>query len=108
MRIKANLGNPFRSRMRNREKVIEGRLDRDKWTALNIGDEILFDEELLVKVVGKRKYSSFRQMLLTEGLHRVLPGIAGSIEDGVRVYRKFFSEEEERKYGVLAIEVDVI
>jgi len=31
-----------------------------------------------------------------------------SIEEGVKVYRRFYSEEKEKKYGVAAIEVEPV
>ncbi|KAL8479495.1 hypothetical protein ACS0TY_026407 [Phlomoides rotata] len=45
-------------------------------------------------------------MLESESLARVLPGIT-SVEEGVQVYRNFYSEEKERSNGVLAICVQV-
>lgn len=43
-------------------------------------------------------------MLEVEGLAKVLPGVE-TIEEGVQIYRKFYSEEKERSNGVLAIQV---
>jgi hypothetical protein len=43
-------------------------------------------------------------MLKVEGLAKVLPGVE-SIEEGVQVYRNFYSEEKERMNGVVAIRV---
>uniref|UniRef100_A0A0E0R6R0 ASCH domain-containing protein n=1 Tax=Oryza rufipogon TaxID=4529 RepID=A0A0E0R6R0_ORYRU len=51
-----------------------------------------------------RKYASFSEMLQAEMISEVLPGIS-SIEQGVGVYRKFYTEEKESFYGVLAISV---
>uniref|UniRef100_A0A0E0BHK7 ASCH domain-containing protein n=1 Tax=Oryza glumipatula TaxID=40148 RepID=A0A0E0BHK7_9ORYZ len=51
-----------------------------------------------------RKYASFSEMLQAEMISEVLPGIS-SIEQGVGVYRKFYTEEKESLYGVLAISV---
>ncbi|XP_052136079.1 uncharacterized protein LOC127754552 isoform X2 [Oryza glaberrima] len=44
------------------------------------------------------------EMLQAEMISEVLPGIS-SIEQGVGVYRKFYTEEKESLYGVLAISV---
>jgi hypothetical protein len=43
-------------------------------------------------------------MLQAEIISNVLPDIS-SIEEGVKVYRKFYTEEREKSYGVLAISV---
>jgi len=46
-------------------------------------------------------------MLKKEGIENVLPGVK-NIEEGVQIYRQFYSEEREKKYGVVAIEVEPI
>jgi len=89
------------------KKKIEGRLYDEKRRQIKPGDIINFEGRLKVKVKALRVYSSFREMLEKEGLERVLPNVK-SIDEGVQVYRKFYSEEEEKKYGVVAIEVEPI
>ncbi|KUH33817.1 isomerase [Thermococcus celericrescens] len=88
-------------------KRIEGRLYDEKRQGIRPGDEIVFENKLVCVVKDVRVYSSFREMLEKEGLENVLPGV-GSVEDGVKVYRRFYSEEKERKYGVAAIEVEPV
>lgn len=88
-------------------KSIEGRLYDEKRRRIREGDVIIFERRLRVRVKALRIYSSFKEMLEKEGLQNVLPG-AGSIEEGLKVYRQFYSEEEEKKYGVVAIEVEPI
>ncbi|XP_078434701.1 uncharacterized protein LOC144705762 [Wolffia australiana] len=51
-----------------------------------------------------KHYPSFFAMLDAETLDKVLPGIK-TIEEGVQIYRKFYSEEIEMSNGVLAIYV---
>jgi len=65
------------------------------------------DDHVLTKIVGKRAYSTFKEYLETEGLDKCLPGIE-TIEDGVGVYYKYYTPEDEAKYGVLAIELEKI
>ncbi|PNX84224.1 RNA-binding ASCH domain protein, partial [Trifolium pratense] len=43
-------------------------------------------------------------MLETENLGEVLPGVE-SVEEGVKIYRRFYTEEKEQTNGVLAITV---
>ena len=88
-------------------KRIEGRLYDEKRQAIKPGDEIVFENKLVCVVKDLRVYPSFREMLEREGIENVLPGVE-SIEEGVRVYRRFYSEEKERKYGVVAIEVEPV
>ncbi|MCO5601858.1 hypothetical protein L7F22_055983 [Adiantum nelumboides] len=49
-------------------------------------------------------FCSFYEMLEVEGMDRVLPGVT-SIEEGVAIYRSFYSKEKEFSRGVLAIYV---
>ncbi|WP_457753345.1 ASCH domain-containing protein [Thermococcus sp.] len=89
------------------KKKIEGRLYDEKRRQIKPGDIIIFEGKLKVKVKDIRVYPSFREMLKKEGLENVLPGIK-SIEEGVRIYRQFYTEEEEKKWGVAAIEIEPI
>ena len=41
-------------------------------------------------------------MLLSEGVNRVLPSIS-DVDEGVNVYYKYYSREDEERYGVVAI-----
>ncbi|NJE05541.1 ASCH domain-containing protein [Thermococcus sp. M36] len=88
-------------------KKVEGRLYDEKRQRIRPGDTIIFENKLMCVVKDIRVYSSFSEMLGKEGLENVLPGVE-SIEEGVRVYRRFYSEEKEKKYGVAAIEVEPV
>jgi ASC-1-like (ASCH) protein len=87
------------------KKKIEGRLYDEKRQRIKPGDTIIFENRLMCIVKDIRVYSSFREMLESEGIENVLPGVK-DVEEGLNVYRKFYSEERERKYGVVAIEVE--
>jgi len=88
-------------------KKVEGRLYDEKRQGIRPGDTIIFENKLMVVVKDVRVYSSFREMLENEGLENVLPGVK-SIEEGLKIYRKFYSEEKEKRYGVAAIEVEPV
>ncbi|KAJ3215725.1 hypothetical protein HK099_006229 [Clydaea vesicula] len=64
-------------------------------------------KEFLTKVIGIRRYFTFADYLTAEGLEKCLPvEEVKTIEDGVKVYRQYFSEDEEDHYGVVAFEVE--
>jgi len=86
-------------------KRVEGRLYDEKRQGIKPGDMIIFENQLIAVVKDVRVYPSFREMLEREGVENVLPGVE-SIEEAVKVYRRFYSEEKEKKYGVVAIEVE--
>ncbi|XP_043696707.1 uncharacterized protein LOC122647343 [Telopea speciosissima] len=66
------------------------------------GALLLFNKCLLLEVKDVRRYDSFSEMLELESLPKVLPGV-NSIEEGVQIYRKFYTEEKAKSNGVLAI-----
>eukprot|EP01105_Mastigella_eilhardi_P023786 TRINITY_DN6051_c0_g1_i1.p2 TRINITY_DN6051_c0_g1~~TRINITY_DN6051_c0_g1_i1.p2 ORF type:complete len:125 (-),score=40.54 TRINITY_DN6051_c0_g1_i1:65-439(-) len=99
---------PWFSLLRDGRKTVEGRLNAGDCATLRPGDRVRFarapdgGEAFTASVDGTRAYPSFSSMLCAEGLQCVLPGVA-SVEEGVAVYRQFYSEEQERQHGVLAI-----
>ncbi|KAL6660696.1 hypothetical protein ACP70R_001731 [Stipagrostis hirtigluma subsp. patula] len=95
---------PFFTQLRAGAKKVEGRLATGNYNRIAHGSLLLFNKCLLLNVEAVRKYSSFSEMLQAEIISNVLPGIS-SIEEGVKVYRKFYTEEKEKTYGVLAISV---
>ena len=60
-----------------------------------------------VFVTDIKPYSSFVDLFNKVGLDRVLPGIESN-EEGVEVYREWYSENQEKKLGVVGIFVKVL
>ncbi|KAK4406263.1 hypothetical protein Sango_0632800 [Sesamum angolense] len=94
------------SQLRDGLKTIEGRCAVCKYKRFQSGHLLLFNKSLTAQVQDVRQYASFHEMLEAEGLSKVLPGVT-SIEAGVQIYRRFYSEEEERSNGVLAVCVSI-
>ena len=46
-------------------------------------------------------------MLQTETVEQVLPGVP-DVESGVKVYRRFYTKEKEKEFGVQAIHVRLL
>ncbi|XP_015077712.1 uncharacterized protein LOC107021543 isoform X2 [Solanum pennellii] len=95
---------PYFSLLRNGQKTVEGRCAVGHYNKIESGALILINKCLVLQVQEVRHYHSFREMLEAESLKEVLPGV-DTTEEGVQVYRKFYSEEKERSNGVLAISV---
>ncbi|KAK9141199.1 hypothetical protein Scep_010880 [Stephania cephalantha] len=93
---------PFFSQLRVGEKTIEGRCAVGDYKRIEPGAMLVFNKCLVLEVQDVRRYASFYEMLMTEGLGKVLPGVK-TIEEGVQIYRNFYSEEKEKTSGVLAI-----
>ncbi|MFH1402152.1 MAG: ASCH domain-containing protein [Patescibacteria group bacterium] len=91
-------------------KTIEGRVAKNLYKELKLGDEILIfnddeTENVRVRVKDTRIYSSFGEMLEKENFKKILPNV-DSVEQGLCVYRKFYTEGQEKEFGVIAIEVE--
>ncbi|HMS93014.1 MAG TPA: ASCH domain-containing protein [Candidatus Saccharibacteria bacterium] len=100
-------------------KTIEGRLNRSKFAEYRPDDIIklrrdyrdeygvLQDGEpnaAQVKIVAIRHYPDFLSMAQAEGYERVIPGTANA-QAAADEYNRYYSAEDQAKYGVLAIEV---
>ncbi|MDK2952742.1 hypothetical protein DU53_11420 [Kosmotoga sp. DU53] len=96
-----------------RKKVIEVRLNDEKRQKIKIGDTIVFsklpdlNEKLRVKVVGLLHYGTFEQ------LYRDIPfkyfGKEGkTLEWMLESTYKIYTREQERKYGVLGIRIELL
>ncbi len=94
-------------------KTVEGRLNKGRFQEMKVGDIIeWYNDDFLkrtvkTKIVEKREYKTFEEYLNKEGLDKCLPGMP-SLEYGLSVYFKYFSKENEEKYGVVAIRIEVI
>ena len=94
-------------------KIYELRLYDEKRKAISLGDEILFTEQekarrCLVKVVGILRFDTFDE------LYAKLPLIEIGYDDSSKAYakpsdmEKYYSKEEQAKYGVVAIKIELI
>ncbi|KAG0490504.1 hypothetical protein HPP92_007367 [Vanilla planifolia] len=103
MDFELHVQEPFFSQLRAELKTVEGRCATEDYKRIKTGALLIFNESLVMKVQDVRFYSSFFEMLQVE-LANALPGIQ-TIEEGVQIYRKFYTEDREKRNGVLAIHV---
>jgi len=102
--FKIDIQDPYKTFLLNWDKIIEWRLDKWKFNKMKIWDIIQVDD-VEFEIWRKQKYSSFKEMLEKEWIQNVLPDKT-NIEDWVKnVYYKFYTPEDEKKYGVIAIEL---
>ena len=88
----------------NGRKTIEGRLNKNKFRFIRIGDMITFNEIIKKEVISVKYYDSFEKYLINEGIDKCLPDVV-DINDGINIYREFYSIEDEIKFGIIAIEL---
>ena len=95
------------------KKIYEGRLNDEKRQLIDVGDVIVFKKEPELKesfnviVIDLIYFNSFDEMVKTLPVEKI--GFADTKqEEIVNIYHQFYSIEEEKKYGVVAIKVEKI
>lgn len=96
----------------DRKKIVEGRPNRGKFAKFIKGDMVAWvnsdtKKVLYTRITDKKHYDTFREMIEGSNIINVLPGV-DNIDDGVAVYREYYSEEVERENKVLAIYIVII
>ena len=93
------------------EKIIESRLYDEKRQRVNIGDQIEFSntdnstEKINTKVEALYRYKSFNKMF-SDFPSTYFGG--SSKEELLTGIKKFYSEEGQKKYGVVGIKLSII
>ncbi len=100
-------------------KTIEGRLDKGKFADYRVDDIVRLRRDIRdengelhdgepnaahVKIVAIRKYRNFLELVEQEGYKNVIPA-AASAKAAADEYAKYYSSDDQEKYGVLAIEI---
>ncbi len=104
--ININVGEPYKTFILEGKKIVEGRLNKGKFRKVQIGGILRIDPEgVQFRVIGKNVYSSFKEMIEKEGIENVIPD-KNKIDDAVSVYYKFYTKEQEKEFGVVAIKIN--
>lgn len=102
-----NIQEPYFTFIKNGIKTVEGRLNKGKFLEIQIGDELLVNKTFRLEIISKNIYKKFREMIIAEGVENTVPD-AKSIEEAERVYYKFYSKDDEEKFGVVAVKIKLI
>jgi ASC-1-like (ASCH) protein len=114
-----DLNEPWFSFVRSGKKIAEGRLNKTWVKSLNPYDMIEFtkvpekrdaiekQEKIEVLVTCIKPYNKFIDLFDDVGLDKVLPG-KKTYDQGVAVYRQWYSEDKEKELGVKGIFLKVI
>lgn len=106
----STVSEPWFSYIASGKKTIEGRLNKGTFKLMQIGEIVKWinkDKEVLTKIINIKKYNSFDEYLTKESIRNCLPGIT-DINKGVEIYRKYYSIDDEKRYGVLAIHIELL
>lgn len=110
MNYREHLSEPWFTEISQGRKTIEGRKNKGRFANMKIGETIEWYNEnkfCYCRITNVRYYPTFESYLLIEGLSKCLPMIK-TIEDGINVYYQYYTKEDEEKYGVVAIEIELI
>jgi ASC-1-like (ASCH) protein len=103
-------------------KTIEGRLNRGKFAEYRPGDQVWLrrdyrtedgtlrdgkPRQVLVEILAVRQYRTSVEMAMKEGFTKLIPN-ADTPEEAAAEYNKYYSAEDQAKYGVLAIEFKLL
>lgn len=105
--IETSKQDPYYSFCIEGKKTIEGRLNKGKFSQIEVGDIIKTNNETSFEVIGKKIYPSFKDMIIAEGIKNVTPD-KETIEEAIAVYRQFYTTKQEKEFGVIAIKIKKI
>ena len=102
--------NTYYNLIKSGKKKYEGRLNKGLFTTVKLHDIINWengDESVATKVLNIYKFDTFSNAIVNVGLMNILPNMK-NLEDGVNVYKEFYTDEDEKKYEVLIFELILI
>ena len=108
-RYEIHISEPGFSYIVSGKKIAEGRPNKSLFAKFKPKDILtIFNKQLQqsfeFEITEILHYDTFKEMLTDLGVDNVLPGIT-TIEDGINVYRRWYSEDIEREFGVIAIKL---
>jgi len=110
--IRKHISQPWFDLIKSGKKKYEGRLNDGFWKEVQTGQKITLynndsgvEKTLIIIVDTKLIFVSFFDGISTVGLNSVLPSeVENTVEQSVEnVYRKYYSVDDEKKYGVVMI-----
>jgi ASC-1-like (ASCH) protein len=100
--------------IKNGQKTVEGRLNKNQYIQLKPGDLIKFkdtsdfQDTIFCRVESRTLYKNFKEMLENEGLKNCLPGV-NNLEEGIKTYQSFPNfKEDAKKYQVVAFRISYL
>lgn len=103
---------PFHN-IRDGKKTIELRLYDEKRRKIKLGDYIIFskvsnpNEKVATKVKALYRGNTFRELFEDISIEKCGNSKSDSVETVISSMRKYYSEEDEHRYGVLGIKIEL-
>ena len=97
--------------IKNGIKKIEGRLNKGFFKTIYLNDIIYIEclelnEQIKVKIKNILKFNSLKEMFQNIDYKIICPTEL-NINSSIQRYRKFYSQNQEAKYGILAIFISI-
>lgn len=90
-------------------KKIEGRLAKEKYRLLKVGENIVFindaEEKISKTIESIHIFGSFREAFSTMDFREAVPDV-DNIENAVTIYASFYSLEDQEKYNVIFLKLN--
>ena len=94
-------------------KNVEVRVNDEKRRSMKVGDEIIFlkrpleEEKIVTKITGLKTFKNFNELVKDYSIERLYLDTFTK-EEFVSLLGRFYSEEEQEEYGVVAIEFEMV
>ena len=108
--FKYSLREPALTYIINGTKKVEGRLFKNTFKNICVGDTITFfnkNKSVDVIVTKLNTFDNFGSMLITNGIKNVTPFVK-SFKEAKLIYSSIYKKEDVNKFGVLAIHIKKI
>jgi ASC-1-like (ASCH) protein/mannose-6-phosphate isomerase-like protein (cupin superfamily) len=109
---KVHVSLPWYELIKQGEKTVEGRPNRKDFSQMKPGDKIEFSNKelngnFMAEITNVTHHKTFEEMIKSNGLENVLPGIR-TIDEGVQVYMQYYTKEIEEEFGIVGIHVKLL
>ena len=106
-----HLDDDWFNKVKNGTKTLEARVNDEKRRRLKIGDTITFEnrldkETINCKVVNLHLFNNFKEMF--NSLDNIKLGFSSNNDDNYKLMERFYTEEDQKQYGVVCIELELI
>ena len=106
-----HLDDIYFNKIKNGEKTIELRLYDDKRKNINIDDVIKFEDRkngeiIKCKVIKLHLFKNFKELFRNKDINKI--GFDKPTINDYKKMEKFYSIEEQEKYGVVGIEIELL
>lgn len=103
--LKLHVQKEYFTAIKEGKKIFEGRLAKEKYRQLSLGDKIEFydgEDTVIKNITSIHIFDSFGNGGNFLGVSNITPGVS-SVKELISLYRKFYSEMDEQKYGAIFI-----